>query len=88
MSQTNSTAYNPKPGEKGYWRWLYNQMLDDLGSDSWRRMQSYQIAGRMVTYRNFEGYLNLLKMVEAKAGAEDGTPPFRGRTYAGQRGRG
>jgi hypothetical protein len=63
-------------------------MLADLENDAWRRMQSYQIAGRLFTYRNLEEYLNLLKMVETKAGLEGGVPPFRGRTYAGQGGKG
>jgi hypothetical protein len=87
MSQTSAQG-TPLPGQKGFWRALYNKMLADLENDSWRRMQSYQIAGRVLPYRNLEGYLNLLKMVQDKADVEDGTLSYRGRTYAGQGGRG
>lgn len=68
------------------WTDLYNRMLDDMANDGWRTMQSYQVGGRIITYRHYDGFMKMLKYVEQKAEAE-APPKYHGRTYAGQGGR-
>jgi len=78
----------PAPGQKGYWRWLYHQMLAALSDGSFIRFNGYTVPGRTFQYRSLSEFRSLLSWVKDQADVEDGTPPYRGRTYAGQGGRG
>lgn len=88
MSQIPSQTPPPTPGQKGYWRWLYNQMLTALSDGSFMRFNGYTVPNRTFQYRSITDFKKLLDWVKDQADAEDGTPSFRGRTYAGQGGRG
>ena len=74
--------------DKGFWRKLYEQMLSDLESGAWRRMSSYTVGGRTVSYRSFDEFKKLIDWARTEADLEDGIRPYRRRTYAGQGGRG
>jgi len=54
------------------WSDLYRAMLDDLASGAWRRVRSYQIEGRQITYRSFDEFLKQLEFVKAQADREAG----------------
>jgi hypothetical protein len=90
MSQTpgQTAPAQPVPGQKGYWRWLYCQMLAALGDGLFMRFNGYTVPGRTFQYRSIADFTKLLDWVKMQADTEDGTPPFRGRRYAGQGGRG
>jgi hypothetical protein len=81
-------ATTPTPGQKGYWRWLHNRMLAALGDGSFLRFNGYTVPNRTFQYRSLSEYRSLLDWVKARADVEDGKAPYRGRTYAGNRGRG
>lgn len=74
--------------EIGYWRRLYEQLLADLENGAWRRMSSYTVGGRTISYRNLDEFKKLIDWAKAEADKEDGIAPFKRRTYAGQGGRG
>lgn len=78
----------PAPGEPGHWRWLYNSMLTSLGDGSFLRFNGYTVAGRSFQYRSLDEFRSLLTWVKGQADIEDGIQPYKGRTYAGNRGRG
>lgn len=84
MSQTSP----PIPGEKGYWRWLYNQMLTALAEGTFLRFNGYTVPGRSFQYRSLAEFRSLLDWVSDRADVEDGVIPYHGRTRAGQGGRG
>lgn len=67
------------------WTELYNTMLDDLASGSWKT-KSYTVADRTHTFRDFSEFKEILSWVQSKAAAESGTAA--GRTYAKQGGGG
>lgn len=77
-----------QPGEKGYWRWLYNQMLAAHADGAFLRFSGYTVPGRTFNYRTLADFRTHLDWVQMKAELEEGTPAFRGRTYAGNGGRG
>jgi|Deesub1362A_J573_1020465.scaffolds.fasta_scaffold00715_4 formylglycine-generating enzyme required for sulfatase activity len=54
------------------WADLYRTMLDDLASGQWRRVRSYQIGDRQITYRSFDEFLKQLEFVKAQADQEAG----------------
>ena len=89
MSQAQTTQ-TPVflPGQKGFWRALYNNMLAAMEDGTFMRFQGYTVLGRTFNYRSLQDFLKLLSWVEAKADLEDGALPYRGRTYARQGGRG
>ena len=64
------------------WTELYQRMLDDMSNDTWRNLQSYQVAGTIITYRHFDGFKKMLDYVERKAATE--VPQVR-RTSLGTR---
>lgn len=74
--------------EPGYWKQLYEKLLAMLEDGSWARMSSYTVAGRSVSYRSIDEFKRLLDWVKDQAAIEAGRPDYRGRMYAGQRGRG
>ena len=76
------------PGQKGFWRQLYHQMLAALNDGSFLRFQGYTVPNRTFQYRNINDFMKLLDWVKAQADVEDGIQPYRGRTFAGQGGRG
>ena len=76
------------PGQKGFWRALYNKMLAALDDGTFMQLQGYTVPNRTFTYRTLPDFLKLLEWVKSKADIEDGILPYRGRTYAGQGGRG
>jgi len=84
MSQTPSSI----PGQTGFWRSLHNKMLAALEDGSFMRFSGYTVPGRSFSYRGLSEFRDLLDWVEGKADLEDGVPPYRGRIYAGQGGRG
>lgn len=69
------------------WRDLVNQLKSDLANPAFRTMQSYSVAGRVVTYRSLKDLRDLLDWAEEEAAKEEGTM-YHGRTYAANRGRG
>ena len=81
MSQTPP----PAPGEKGYWRWLYNLMLASLADQSFMRFNGYTVPGRTFQFRGLAEFRAFLAWVEDKANLEDGIRPYIGRTHAGMR---
>ena len=70
------------------WTALYNEMLNQLAVFASGKMQtaSYSIAGRTLTYRNFDEFKAGLEYVKTMAETESGTAA--GRTYAKQGGGG
>jgi len=76
------------PGQKGFWRALYNKMLAALDDGMFLRFNGYVVAGRTFNYRSVADFQKLLAWVKDQADVEDGTPSYRGRRYAGQGGRG
>ena len=88
MTQTPEQITPPAPGQKGYWRWLYNQMLTALAEGTFLRFNGYSVPGRSFQYRSIADFRSLLAWVAQQADMEDGILPYRGRTRAGQGGRG
>lgn len=88
QQQGPQTPQPPQPGQKGYWRWLYNQMLAALADGSFFRFNGYTVPGRSFQYRSINDFKSLLDWVKSQADIEDGIRPYVGRTYAGQGGRG
>lgn len=72
----------------GYWRTLYNKMLASLEDGNFMRFNGYTVEGRTFQYRSLQDFLKLLDWVKVKADLEEGLAPYRGRTYAGNAGRG
>lgn len=72
----------------GAWRELYDQMLEDMRSPSFRRFGSYSVAGRSFTYRSLSEFKNLLAWVKANADLEDGIQPYLARKGLVNGGRG
>ncbi|MDL2306637.1 hypothetical protein LJC48_01220 [Desulfovibrio sp. OttesenSCG-928-C06] len=74
------------------WSALLADMKADLASGAWRTMSSYSVPGpngvRSVSYRSLDEFMDLYKWVEDEAVKESGIPLYRGRTRAGQGGRG
>jgi hypothetical protein len=75
------------------WSDLYNQLLNDLASPSFRTMQSYTVSAggsagtRQVTYRSLSELKALIDWVKAEA-EEELLGPYHGRTLAANGGRG
>lgn len=88
MSQTPAQTPQPIPGQKGYWRRLYHEMLAALSDGSFMRFNGYTVQGRTFQYRSLADFKKLLDWVRDQADLEDGIAPYRGRTSAGQGGRG
>jgi len=88
MSQTIGSNIVFLPGQKGFWRQLYNRMLAALDDGTFMRFQGYTVPNRTFNYRSLQDFMKLLDWVKAQADVEDAIPPYRGRIYAGQRGRG
>lgn len=88
MSQAPENTAAPQPGQRGYWRWLYHQMLAAMASGSWLRYSGYSVPGRTFNYRSLDEFRKLLDWVKGQADMEDGIPSYKGRIYAGQGGRG
>lgn len=61
------------------WQALYNEMLNDLQTRSWR-VKSYSIGGRSVSYSSFDEFKAALEYARLKAQEESGT--HNPRTYA------
>ena len=61
------------------WTALYNEMLDDLQTRSWR-VKSYSIGGRSVTYNSFNEFREALEYAKHKSQEESST--VYPRTYA------
>ncbi|MCL1915682.1 MAG: hypothetical protein FWG17_03095 [Desulfovibrionaceae bacterium] len=76
------------PGQKGFWRQLHNSMLAALDDGTFMRFDGYIVSGRTFNYRSLGDFIKILEWVKGQADLEDGVPSYRGRTYAGQRGRG
>ncbi len=72
----------------GFWRTLHNTMLASLNSGAFLQFNGYTVAGRTFQYRSLEEFRNILDWVEEEAAKEEGKPLYKGRTYAGQGGRG
>ncbi|MDL2226556.1 hypothetical protein LJB86_02735 [Deltaproteobacteria bacterium OttesenSCG-928-M10] len=69
------------------WRELANQLKNDLANPAFRTMQSYSVAGRVVTYRSLKDLRDLLDWAEEEAAKEEGTA-FPRCVYAKNGGRG
>jgi hypothetical protein len=76
------------PPTPGFWRELHNKMLAALEDGNFMRFSGYSVPGLNFNYRSLNEFWQLLKKVEAEAAVEEGVPPYRGRSYAGQGGRG
>jgi hypothetical protein len=74
--------------QPGIWRKLHASMLATLEDGSFMRFSGYSVAGRTFTFRNLKEFWQVLREIEALANMEEGLPPYRGRGYAGQGGRG
>ena len=85
MAETTTTFL---PGQKGFWRQLYHKMLAALDDGSFIRFNGYTVPNRTFQYRSLQDFQKLLDWVEKQANLEDGIQPYRGRTFAGQGGRG
>lgn len=72
----------------GVWRDLYEQMVGDLQSASFRRFGSYSVAGRTFSYRSLDEFHRLLKWVSQQADVQDGIAPYRARVPLANGGRG
>lgn len=72
----------------GMWRRLYEKMLADLESPSFRRFGSYSVAGRTFSYRSLEDFRKLLSWVKDQADLEEGQVPYVARRPLGNGGRG
>lgn len=72
----------------GMWRTLYEKMLQDLQSASFRRFGSYSVAGRSFSYRSLDEFKNLLAWVKANAELEEGITPYLARRPLVSGGRG
>jgi hypothetical protein len=72
----------------GFWRALYGKMLAALEDGSFMRLNGYTVPGRTFQYRGLQDFLKILDWVKARADLEEGVAPYRGRTYAGNAGRG
>jgi hypothetical protein len=76
------------------WKALKQQILNDLVDPSFRKMGQYTInaagtgGSRSVTYRSLEQLKSLLDWVEKEEAKEEGVPPYVGRAYAKNNGRG
>lgn len=72
------------------WAELHRQMLDDLSSGNWDRVQSYSISTggstRTVSYRTWDDFQKQLVFVASMAQSEN--PHVYGRTFADNGGRG
>lgn len=67
------------------WSALYDSMLDDLASGSWK-IKSYQTAnGGSSTYRDFKDFKEALEYARSQAAIDGGTVATR--VYAKQGGR-
>ena len=79
----------PASGEKGFYRWLHNQMMAAFADGSFLRFNGYTVpGGQSFQYRTPKEFLEIAEKIEAKADIEDGVRPFHRRTYARQGGRG
>jgi hypothetical protein len=76
------------PPTPGFWRELHNKMLAALADGNFMRFSGYSVPGLNFNYRSLNEFWTLLKKVEDEANLEDGVAPYRGRSYAGQGGRG
>ena len=85
--QSPAEAAPPVPGQKGFWRYLYHQMLLAMQDGSFMRFNGYTVPNRTFQYRSLADFKKLLDWVKDQADVEDGAPPYRGRIYAGQGGR-
>jgi hypothetical protein len=72
----------------GFWRALHQKMLAALEDGQFMRLSGYTVPGRTFNFRSIQDFLKTLDWVAQKADLEEGILPYRGRTYAGNRGRG
>lgn len=72
----------------GLWRTLYEQMLQDMASSTFRRMGSYAVAGQTMSYRSLDEFRRLLAWVGVKADLEEGRAPYNARVAVANGGRG
>ncbi len=72
----------------GPWRTLYERMLQDMASPTFRRMGSYSVAGRSLSYRSVAEFRSLLAWVKDQAELEEGRAPYRARVPLANGGRG
>lgn len=72
----------------GPWRTIYEQMLEDMGSPTFRRMGSYTVAGQTMTYRNLAEFRKILEWARQNAELEEGRVPYRARVPLANGGRG
>jgi hypothetical protein len=92
MSQGNgSTHIISQDNRTGFYRAFANEIRKALleGGQSFLRLNGYTVpGGRVFNFRRIDDLWSALKEVEALADAEEGVVRYRGRIYAGQRGRG